>query len=152
MIQMNNNRFFELREYNNLTQKELATIFNVKQQTYSDWENSKKIIPLKHLVTLANYYHLSINYILGLSNIKKELSTQIKIDKTKISQNLIVIRKENNLLQKDLAKALNTTPSTICAYEKGKTTILTAFAYQICKKYQISFDDLIGASASKTLK
>ena len=102
---MNNNRFFELREYNNLTQKELATIFNVKQQTYSDWENSKKIIPLKHLVTLANYYHLSINYILGLSNIKKELSTQIKIDKTKISQNLIVIRKENNLLQKDLAKA-----------------------------------------------
>lgn len=44
----------------------------------------------------------------------------------------------------ELAKLLNTTHSTISAYESGKTTILTAFAYEICKKYNISMDYLIG--------
>ena len=44
----------------------------------------------------------------------------------------------------ELAKLLNTNHSTISAYESGKTTILTAFAYEICKKYNISMDYLIG--------
>lgn len=44
----------------------------------------------------------------------------------------------------ELAKLLNTTHSTISAYESGKTTILTVFAYEICKKYNISMDYLIG--------
>ena len=33
---------------------------------------------------------------------------------------------------------------TISAYESGKTTILTAFAYEICKRYNISMDYLCG--------
>ena len=44
----------------------------------------------------------------------------------------------------DLAKELNTTKSTIYAYETGKTLILTAFAYQICIKYKVSLDWLTG--------
>ena len=60
------------------------------------------------------------------------------------SNNIINFRKKNNLTQKELAIFLNTTPSTICAYEKGKTLILTSFAYQICKKYNISMDYLCG--------
>ena len=60
------------------------------------------------------------------------------------SNNIINFRKKNNLTQKELAIFLNTTPSTICAYEKGKTLILTSFAYQICKKYNISMDYICG--------
>lgn len=44
----------------------------------------------------------------------------------------------------DLAKSLNTTQSTIWAYETGRTLILTAFAYQICVKYNVSMDWLCG--------
>ena len=49
-----------------------------------------------------------------------------------------------NITQEELANILNTTHSTISAYESGKTTILTAFAYQICKRYNISMDYLCG--------
>ena len=47
-----------------------------------------------------------------------------------------------NITQEELASTLNTTHSTISAYESGKTTILTAFAYDICKRYNIYMDYL----------
>lgn len=50
---MENDKLFELREYNNLTQRDIGEILGVRQQTYAEWEKGKKIIPLKHLVTLA---------------------------------------------------------------------------------------------------
>ncbi len=55
---MENDKLFELREYNNLTQKAVGEILGVRQQTYAEWEKGKKIIPLKHLVTLANFIML----------------------------------------------------------------------------------------------
>ena len=61
-----------------------------------------------------------------------------------IAERLKDIRKENNLSQKDLAILLNTSQSTISAYEAGKTIILTAFALEIVKKYNISLDWLCG--------
>ncbi len=53
-------------------------------------------------------------------------------------------RLNHNLFQYQLANFLNTTQSTISAYENGKTMILTAFAYQIAKEYQISMDEFCG--------
>ena len=43
---MENDRLFELREYNNLTQKNVGAVLGVRQQTYAEWEKGKKIIPL----------------------------------------------------------------------------------------------------------
>ena len=61
-----------------------------------------------------------------------------------IAERLKDIRIENDLSQKDLATLLNTSQSTISAYEAGKTIILTAFALEIVKKYNISLDWLCG--------
>ena len=61
-----------------------------------------------------------------------------------VSNNVGTLRKEKNITQEELASTLNTTHSTISAYESGKTTILTAFAYEICKRYNISMDYLCG--------
>ena len=55
---MENDRLFDLRDYNNLTQKAVGELLGVRQQSYSEWEKGKKIIPLKHLITLAKYYNL----------------------------------------------------------------------------------------------
>ena len=55
-----------------------------------------------------------------------------------------MFRKNNNITQVELANFLNTTHSTISAYESGKTTLLTAFALQIVYKYNISLDGLCG--------
>lgn len=141
---MDNNKLFDLREYQDLYQKDIAKIIGVKQQTYSMWERGVKIIPLKHLNTLCNYYDVSMDYVLGLSNNKYLESKSKSIDKKIIGNNIRTIRENNNLSIRQLATFLNTTPSTISYYENGKTLVLTAFAYQICKKYNISLDKLTG--------
>lgn len=144
---MENDRLFELREYNNLTQKKVGEILGVRQQTYAEWEKGKKLIPLKHLVTLAKYYKVSLDYLTGLSNKKDIFYNYVTLNKEIIGKKIIYVREMNNLMQKDLAKILNTSPSTLCAYEKGSTLILTAFLYQMAKKYNISMDWFVGASA-----
>ena len=139
---MNEKRLFDLREYKDLSQIKLADYLGITQQTYSLWEKGTKIIPLKHLNSLSNFYEISMDYIVGLTD-EKNNSSIIKLtelNKNEIGSRIKKIRENNNLTLRDLAKELNTTSSTISAYETGKTLILTAFAYQICIKYNVSLD------------
>lgn len=143
---MNEKRLFDLREYKDLSQIKLADYLGITQQTYSLWEKGTKIIPLKHLNNLSNFYEISMDYIVGLTD-EKNNSGIIKLtelNKNEIGSRIKKIREDNNLTLRDLAKELNTTSSTISAYETGKTLILTAFAYQICIKYNVSVDWLCG--------
>ena len=143
---MNIIRLRNLREDYDLYQKEIAKNLNVCQQAYSKWESGDEIIPLKHLNHLCNFYDVSMDYVLKLSNKKKNKNIKkINIlDKKAIGDKIRIIRKEHHLTLRDLASELNTTSSTISAYETGKTLILTVFAYQICKKYKVSLDWLCG--------
>ena len=61
-----------------------------------------------------------------------------------MGERLKTFRKNNNLTQVELANILHTTHSTISAYESGKTMLLTAFALQIVRDYNISLDWLCG--------
>ena len=143
---MNEKRLFDLREYADLSQKDLANKLGVTQQTYSLWEKGTKIIPLKHLNNLCNYYKTSMDYVLGLSN--ERTNSDIKeikeLNKKEIGSRIKELRENKKLTLRDLASELNTTSSTISAYETGKTLVLTAFAYQICTKYDVSLDWLCG--------
>ena len=145
MVISMNLKLQDIRENNELSQKAVADILNVSQPTYSRWEKEIEIIPLNKLILFAKYFNVSLDYLCNLSLIKKENKNYNYIVNKELSTNNIInFRKKNNLTQKELAIFLNTTPSTICAYEKGKTLILTSFAYQICKKYNISMDYICG--------
>lgn len=141
---MNNSRLRELRELEFLRQQDIADILKVSRSTYSTWEIGIKIIPLKHLNTLADYYNTSIDYILGLTKKKTKYQKLKSLDKKIIGNNLKKLRHNKNLSLRDLAQILNTTSSTISAYETGKTLLLTAFAIELAKKYHISIDLLCG--------
>ncbi len=60
----------ELREDNNLTQKQIAKILNTTQQTYSRYESGEITIDIYSLIKLSDYYNTSIDYIVGLTNEK----------------------------------------------------------------------------------
>ena len=75
---MNNTRLKELRELEFLRQQDIADILKVSRSTYSTWEIGIKIIPLKHLNTLANYYNMSMDYILGLTKKKTKYHQDVK--------------------------------------------------------------------------
>jgi len=66
-------RLKDLREDGNRTinQKEIADLLGTTQQTYSLWERGDREIPFHHVITLAKYYNVSIDYIAGLTNNKR---------------------------------------------------------------------------------
>lgn len=61
-------RIRDLREDHDLTQKEIANILNCSQQVYSNYELGQRDIPTDILIKLSNYYDISIDYILEISN------------------------------------------------------------------------------------
>ena len=61
-------RLRDLREDADLTQKEIASVLHVSQNTYSQYENGVRQLPIEILIRLADYYHVSTDYILELTN------------------------------------------------------------------------------------
>lgn len=67
---MYQNRLRDLREDKDIKQKEMAQMLNVHQTTYSDYELDKLNIPISALHILADFYNVSIDYLLGRTNVK----------------------------------------------------------------------------------
>lgn len=66
---MQNNRIRDLREDRDLKQKHLAELLNVHQSTYSDYELGRLNIPVSALNTLADFYNVSVDYLLGRTDV-----------------------------------------------------------------------------------
>lgn len=63
-------RLKDLREDSDITQKTISDYLNIKQNTYSQYENGQRQLPLEMLIKLAKYYKVSTDYILELTNVK----------------------------------------------------------------------------------
>ena len=61
-------RLKDLREDNDLKQKEIAAFLGIDQRVYSNYETGRREIPVHLLLKLAEYYHTSTDYILGLTD------------------------------------------------------------------------------------
>lgn len=73
-------RIRDLREDNDLLQKDIAELLNCSQVCYSHYENGKRDIPTDVLIKLAAYYHTSTDYLLGLTDEKTPYSKGTKKD------------------------------------------------------------------------
>ena len=138
------NRIIDVREENDYTQKKIAEILKVSGALVSQWEHEKEIISLIKLNEFANYFDVSLDYLAGFSDIKKYKNSRNELDKSLIGKRVREVRKNNGLTIRDLARILNTSSSTISGYETGKTLLLTSFAYEIAKRYNVSLDWLCG--------
>ena len=67
---MYQNRIRDLREDKDLSQKTLAEYLQIHQTTYSDYELGQLKIPVQVLHKLADYYNVSIDYLLGRTPVK----------------------------------------------------------------------------------
>ena len=68
---MNINRLKEIREDKDLLQKDVAKVLHIKQQQYSEYEIGKRLIPINYLSELADYYQVSIDYLLNKTDERK---------------------------------------------------------------------------------
>ena len=57
----------ELREDHDLRQADVAALLHTTQQVYSRYEKGVNEMPIRHLRTLCQFYHVSANYVLSLS-------------------------------------------------------------------------------------
>ena len=57
-------RLKDLREDMDLTQEQIAMMLNCKRNTYSQYENGKRDIPIDALIKLSRFYKTSVDYIL----------------------------------------------------------------------------------------
>ena len=66
-------RIKDLREDSDISQKQLADVLGISQRAYSHYENGTRKIPLDILVTLADYYNCSTDYLLSRTR-KKDIN------------------------------------------------------------------------------
>ena len=66
-------RIQDLREDNDLTQKEIAGILGTTQKQYSRWETGEYEIPFHYAIKLAKFYKITLDYIANLTNIPTKL-------------------------------------------------------------------------------
>ena len=133
-----------LRENNSLTLQDISKLLNFEKDTYGKYEREYTTMPLKHLNTLCNYFNVSFDYMFNFNNIPNYENSQKEINKKLAGIRLKEFRKDNKLTQVKLAEILNTVHTVITNYENGKNLISTPFLYDICKKYNISADYLLG--------
>ena len=61
-------RLKDIREDRDLTQREIAEHLHIRQNTYSQYENGQRGLPLDTLIKLAHLFEVSTDYILGLTD------------------------------------------------------------------------------------
>jgi len=66
-------RIRNIREDRDLNQTQIANILNTTQQQYGRYENGQRELPIRHLKTLCEFYNLSADYLLGLTDTQRKL-------------------------------------------------------------------------------
>lgn len=128
------NRIREYREANDIKQKEIAEALDVHYSTVSGWENGNDTMPLTRIIDFANHYKISLDYLFEISN--KNNYIPLKINKKLVGENLLRLRKLNNMTQEEVSKKLNISTGTYCDYENGRNLIKTNALYGLTQIYK----------------
>lgn len=63
-------RLKDLRDDMDMNQTQVAELLQTSQTVYSRYERGYRTIPVEHLLILADFYKVSVDYILGRTNVK----------------------------------------------------------------------------------
>ena len=77
------NRMKLLREQHNLSQTDLAKILNISRQSYNFYENEKRDPDTTMLIRIADFFNVSLDYLLGRTNDPSPI-TQEKTDRKSV--------------------------------------------------------------------
>lgn len=71
-------RLRDLREDHDLTQQAVAAYLHIRQNTYSQYENGQRQVPVEVLIQLSFYYHTSVDYLLGLTDVSQPYKRSVR--------------------------------------------------------------------------
>lgn len=96
------------------------------------------------LVTYANYFNYSIDYVLGLTNDRRKKNVTPGLDLKVLGNNIKNLRIKNELSLDNLTNFLEVTQAYIVRYEKGLVCISTSNLYKLSKEFKVSISYLCG--------
>lgn len=141
-------RIRNIREDMDLKQYEFANIIGVLPKTYNLYENGLRSIPIDVFNSILKELHLSLDYVLGLSE-QKTYQNLRKMNYLVIYKNFHKIRKESGMSQTQLAALLNCNQQTLSEYERGKIKIPWQILRQFCVIMGVSSDTITGRTKKK---
>lgn len=136
-----------LRQANHLTQEQLANELNLRyhlnesKATISQFENNKRIPDLDRLINIADYFHISLDFLCCSANKAKDLEEVT--NKSFFSHNLRKLREKNNLSQCELSKILDVSNGAISKWENGQREPDLTTLQKIATYFDVSYDYLL---------
>lgn len=146
-------RLKELRKEKGLNQTEIAKELHISQQTYSQWESDKRNPSQKTLEKLANFFNVSVSYLLGETSIRNftELTTSKEQSHAPsgqtIGERLKSARKEAGLLQEEVAEHFNITQQAYQVWESGKRNPKKETLQKLADYFNVSYAYLSGVES-----
>ncbi|MCC0645486.1 helix-turn-helix domain-containing protein [Clostridioides sp. ZZV14-6150] len=145
-------RLKKLRTEKKLTQQELATILNINKSSISRYEKDQQIPEIKLLKVMADYFNISLDYLIGRNfqnkiNINenfpdiftKYFSKQINNPIYKVNYKISLIREFYlQVTEEEFAKSLETSTETVCLIENNKLIPDENFINKLCDTYLIN--------------
>ena len=137
-------RLKDLREDHDLKQKDIADMFKDERSTYAYYETGKVAIPINKLCILADFYNVSTDYIMFLTDKEKtidevKINTKCKVIRTRLRE----LRNIHKLKQSYLAKLINKSQNTYSYYDLNLRNVPTDDLIVFCKFYKVSLDYML---------
>ena len=137
----------QLRTKKGISQDEMAQWLNIGLTTYKSLEANARPMSIQTLNDLSNYFRVTLNALLGLSQNLKEVDP-FDIDYKYLRFSLKYVRRRNRVTQKELAQDLSLSVSSIAQYEKHPEKLNAYYLYRFAQRFHVSVDYICG----KTLK
>lgn len=114
-------RMRELREDNDLSQEDVAKVLNTTQQTYSRYEMGINELPIRHLLTLSQFYHVTADYLLGRDGPTGSGATgRDLLSAAAVGRAIAKARKDRKMTQEELCGLAAITRFQLSAMEQGR--------------------------------
>ncbi len=126
-------RIKELRKEEKKTQADMGAVLGMSQRAYGHYENGDRDMSPEVLIALADYYDVSIDYLLGRTSGK-----QMKYERVK------ELRLELKLTQAQVGEILGVNQRTYSQYELGVRSISVDHLVSLADYYKVTLDYLVG--------
>ena len=134
------NRLRGLRKGKDLNQTQIAAVLRISQRGYSKYETGENKIPPEVLLRLADFYGVSVDYLLGRDETPAAQPPRGRSGRLQLA----ALRREHGMTQAQAAAMLGCSASLYARYERGERPLPLPLAVKLADLYGVTLDRLAG--------